>query len=332
MVRKLLLLFGSMMAGAIMLTISTQAQTGVDSTRDCDDYAVIRCGTMSIEEVRNKYDQASVIFQSFGISKADVASETFKDGIVHRDGRVTISGKTVATGAETAIRNISGGTQIPGTNATRVSTSRMASDQTALVKVDQNGKFLFAIMKPCGNPVTATPVPPVQPTEQTLVCQSLSMKRNPQDKLSFTFNGAATTRGGATIQNYTFDFGDGSSTTVNNPRGVSHTYKIEGTYKVRMTVNGTVDNKSVQRTSQSCTVSLTSKPDECIPGIPVGDARCEKCPIAGYENLPKDSPDCKELPPELPETGITDSILQLFGVGSLVSSLSYYLASRRFIG
>ncbi len=106
------------------------------------------------------------------------------------------------------------------------------------------------------------------------------------------------------------------------------------------------------------TVDVECKPNECKPGIPVGDKRCENCPIPGKEHLPKDSPDCKENPPveekcpvpgkehlpadsedceedeaptptELPETGMGENILSLLGVGSLTGVTSAYIASRR---
>lgn len=53
------------------------------------------------------------------------------------------------------------------------------------------------------------------------------------------------------------------------------------------------------------------EPDECKPGIPVGDPRCE------------------DTPPELPKTGPADSIVAIIGLGALVASIAYYIASRR---
>jgi uncharacterized repeat protein (TIGR01451 family) len=77
------------------------------------------------------------------------------------------------------------------------------------------------------------------------------------------------------------------------------------------------------------------KPNECKPGIPVGDARCnptENCPIPGKENLPKDSADCKETTvtvTELPTTGPTETILSILGLGAIIAGASYYVVSRR---
>lgn len=64
----------------------------------------------------------------------------------------------------------------------------------------------------------------------------------------------------------------------------------------------------------------------------------EKCPIPGKEHLPKNSPECKETvvtppahdtPAELPHTGVTGSLMQIIGAGSLVGLSAAYIASRR---
>lgn len=71
----------------------------------------------------------------------------------------------------------------------------------------------------------------------------------------------------------------------------------------------------------------------------------DNCPIPGKEHLPKNSPDCKEIPvvppvtppvtpetpAELPTTGATENIVALLGLGSLIASVGYYVASRRII-
>lgn len=66
-----------------------------------------------------------------------------------------------------------------------------------------------------------------------------------------------------------------------------------------------------------------------------------KCEVPGKENLPADSPECKEtpatpetpttptVPVELPHTGIADSFLNVMGLGSLVGMTAAYVASRK---
>lgn len=57
--------------------------------------------------------------------------------------------------------------------------------------------------------------------------------------------------------------------------------------------------------------------NECKPGIPVGDTRCETTPPV--------------TPPTLPHTGMGDNIAAFVGLGALIASIGYYIASRRAI-
>ncbi len=43
----------------------------------------------------------------------------------------------------------------------------------------------------------------------------------------------------------------------------------------------------------------------------------------------KDLNACKVLPPELPKTGVTENIVAIVGLGALIASIAYYVASRR---
>jgi len=54
----------------------------------------------------------------------------------------------------------------------------------------------------------------------------------------------------------------------------------------------------------------TCAPNECLPGIPTGDVRCTP-------------------PPELPHTGIGENTVAFLGLGALIASIGYYIASRR---
>lgn len=261
---KLKLLF---MAAFAVLTLGVVYQTAakaLDSTRDCDQYAIIRCGTMSVEEAHNKYDQGSVVFQSFGISKASINGE-FKDGIVHRNGDVTVGGKVVATGAITAIRNLSGGSPIANTNAARYPTSRMSDDQTALVKLDENGKFLFAIMKPCGNPVSAQPKQPEIPP--SALCKALSA--TPISRSTFRLTGQAEAKNGALINAYNFVVKDKMGKVVDRNRVETHnqqatytTTSLEaGTYRAELVVNTSLG----PRDGNQCTANFTVTPTPTQP-------------------------------------------------------------------
>lgn len=68
----------------------------------------------------------------------------------------------------------------------------------------------------------------------------------------------------------------------------------------------------------------------------------ETCPIPGKEHLPKDSKDCAETPAptpttpvtpsELPQTGSSDGLLTMIGLGAFALALGYAVTSRRTLG
>ncbi len=74
------------------------------------------------------------------------------------------------------------------------------------------------------------------------------------------------------------------------------------------------------------TVTKTCQPNECKPGIPVGDSRCET-PKECKPGIPVGDKRC--APTELPHTGPAEDVMNLIGIGTLVASIGYYRSSRR---
>jgi len=140
---------------------------------DCDDNAVIRCGVGSVSDVKDKYAGNKTVRQIFScmdISKSDVdnmhkgldSNQTgVVAGTVTKDGKVIVNGDVVATNAKTGGRqNMPGSTDRTNDCGTPFfertpSVSFQQSSLPALVDM-QNGKFQFAIINSCGNPVVAT--------------------------------------------------------------------------------------------------------------------------------------------------------------------------------
>jgi PKD repeat protein len=80
--------------------------------------------------------------------------------------------------------------------------------------------------------------------------------------LSVSFTGSAT--GGTSPYTYSWNFGDGSTSTAQNP---SHTYSSAGTYTATLTVT---DSSSPAKTASS-TVTITASPVQgTAPGAPTG--------------------------------------------------------------
>jgi hypothetical protein len=145
---------------------SANAMT-ISSPRDCDNNAVVSCGALSVTELQRKFNNDSdtrAILKSFGISSSDIQSmdSSATSGTVTRSGRVMVNGKTVATNAITAGRqNMSGSQRVHSGNTTffrRPPSVSFAQSSLPAFVVMNNGRFQFAIIASCGNPVTATPV------------------------------------------------------------------------------------------------------------------------------------------------------------------------------
>ncbi|MGB3946158.1 MAG: hypothetical protein WBK76_04975 [Candidatus Saccharimonadales bacterium] len=227
--RGKLLAFGVSLLAVATIGVIQLPTKAVDNSRDCDQFAIIHCGTLNGDELRSEFEtngasaangyttaQSDIraVFNAMGISRSDL-NGTFKQGIVRKNGNVEVDGKVVATDARMAARGL-GGTQIAGTNAQKVSVSAMSDAQTALVKLDANGKFLYAVMKPCGNPVTAQPkvVTPPQP-EPTAKCSSLKVIKKEEDQNAYLATATAATTGKATIKSYTFNLFHNGTRVIN---------------------------------------------------------------------------------------------------------------------
>ena len=296
------------MAFAVHAFNPLNAGAAIDRNPDCDGYAVIRCGTENPNEMRAEYDsfgtsgangytgrQADIhkIFNALGVSRAELngslndSKNGFKMGVVYQNGDVVVDGKVVARNAKMAARNL-GGDNIAGTNASVMSVSKMGSAQAAMVKFN-NGKFAMAVMTPCGNPVSATPVTP-----PSAKCEGLD-KPNKISRNEFSFVGHASVKGGAKIKSYTFTATDKKTGKVvgkpvviktDNLKANSGkiTFKNAGTYKVRLTVNSTAGN---DLTSADCVREVTVTPEE-KPSVSI-DKKVSKTSVQPTESIVVDA-------------------------------------------
>lgn len=182
------------------LDSKTQAMQ-INSSRDCDSNAVIHCGALNFQELKRRYNNqqgVKPIFREFGITRQDIASIHTQavEGRVTKGGRVIVDGKTVARNAMTAGRhNISGSEKITRGNTTfyvRPPSSSFASSSLPAFVVMENGRFQYAIIASCGNPVKAqavekqrreksvpqpapTPAPPPTQSQSQVQSQSITV-------------------------------------------------------------------------------------------------------------------------------------------------------------
>ena len=360
---------GVALSAALAFGLSGNVSAVVDNDPDCDNVAIIRCGAFNMKTMREKASQGDVprVFNAFGIKQSELDGK-FVNGIVWRDGRVTVDGKVVATNAMTAGRNF-GGTPIPNTNnAGKYPTSKFVTEgQTAFVKMI-NGEFSFAIIKACGNPVSATPKEKPQP-EPEFECVKLTAEQI--SRTTYKFTAKATASGGANVEKYEFGFGDGIGVTVNES-AYTYDYNAPGTYTATVAVHVKVNDNVKEVTAPACKVSVFVADEE----IQVCDlatkrmvtidkssfdaskhstnpADCQEKPLPPVETLrvcdlatgntitikqsefdtdlhSRDFDDCKEDEPEvIASTGPATAIAGLLGSGSLGYGAYSYLGTRR---
>lgn len=266
------------------IVFGTQSHAAIWSGQDCSTNAIVKCGVSSPSDLRAKYKASSelqALYGHFGVTSS-VINGTMYSGTVTNSGDVIVNGKVVATNAMSVGRHqddgsgckgtpftVAGHTYYEGTTACRFGTNPNYTGQAAYVMLTADGQFAGAILKPCGNIVPAKPVPP-KPKPQTVACSSLSATSISStmvgaSKLNFTFTAKASTTNGAKVNSYTYNFGDGKSTTTGAT--TSHAYTQTGTYTATVTVNATVNGKATSVTSAACKVTV--KPYKATPKPPV---------------------------------------------------------------
>lgn len=229
--------------------------------RDCDNNAIIKCGSETASELASDYkankSELSKIYNHYGISESEVlnAGSKAKMGRVYKDGTVKVDGQVVATNAYSIGRENFGSSKkisIGGKTYYERSTktSFVTDSISAFVFFDANGDFKAAILTACGNPVRAT--------KPVYSCDSLSKSAVVNTRNRFKFTAAATAKDGASISSYNFDFGDGTTAKSSTPT-VEHAYARPGTYTAKLSIKVKINNSYYKDTAYTakCNVTVT---------------------------------------------------------------------------
>jgi uncharacterized repeat protein (TIGR01451 family)/LPXTG-motif cell wall-anchored protein len=143
----------------------------------------------------------------------------------------------------------------------------------------------------------------------------------------------------ATFKSVTYVIKNANGTTVDTKTSTSktldYTQTTVGSYTVQATVTVMVDGATRTVTSDACKASFS------VPQLPGDITVCElatkkivtiKESAFDASKYSKDLSKCAETPvtpPELPHTGATENIVAIIGLGALIASIAYYVASRR---
>lgn len=264
MKKKFFALFASLtvvVSAVLLFNVMSTNSEAASLPRDCDNNSIIYCGATTPDELKkffkeNKTGDLPAVYSHYGITSSMINGATNANmGEVHKDGRITLNGKVVATGASSIGRKDvykpSSKVTIGGkTYYQHEPKSTFAVESIkAFVFLDGNGKFIGAILTSCGNPFTGKPTP-----VPSYKCDSLAAKKLARDE--YTFTAKASAANGATITGYTYNYGDGK-TENSTKTSMTHKYAKAGTYTAKLTVSVKVDGKTKTTTSTSCEVKVT---------------------------------------------------------------------------
>ncbi|MDB5185485.1 MAG: hypothetical protein JWL85_8 [Candidatus Saccharibacteria bacterium] len=361
MIKKLTAILSVMMlvAASVMFTPSVSAAS---QPRDCDNNAIVKCGAYDMPELKGKMDaDIRKIYAHYGIAESEMNSGV-ANGVVRKDGKVVVNGQVVATNLVSAGRQpLRGGTKVPGLNIyEHTPANSFASNEIpAFVKIT-NGQFEWAIIKSCGNPVRATPIPPKKP--------NISIQKSVDKdtvKLNEVFNYTVIVKNTGEVALKNAVVSDPSPTGVefipNSTAGVSKTIfqttipelavgaSKTFTFKAKAVkeMKGKIVNTACVTAPQvpggkKCAPAENSMVCVNKPQFPVGSPECKEVPPVVVEEKPKpEQPQptppqvlgaVAEKPVILPSTGpgIVFGVAGSTSVASYLGSLLYRRARRYF--
>ncbi len=222
------------------------------------------------------------------------------------------------------------GAKQTSTSTTENHTYQQPGTYTAVLTANINVGGQIKPVSGAGCKVTFTIETP--PPTPVYTCDSLVP--NKISRTDYIFTGSATAEGGAQVVNYHFDFGDGSGQTVTNPTDVAHSYSNEGAKTVTLTVTFLVNGQQVTvGDAQKCVTQLTVTPPNMVQVCNPVNGQIITVPEDQQGNYkPVGDVACQPPTPtvtQLPHTGASDVIGGTVGIGALIASIGYYIASRR---
>ena len=269
-------LFALSLLGAVGMGLAVKQHSSAATVRDCSTNSIDRkdlnggCGAADpdefIKDVKaNDPSDLKDIYANFGLSSGgyDAFAKEAKQGTYFRDGHIEVDGQTVATDAWSMGRETFGNqrTQIKINNKTyyhSAAKDSFASNHNSLpvmVWFAADGTVRFAVMNPCGNPITR-----YDKVTPSATCKAISATQ--PDKVNkpntYRFTTSATFAGNAVFSRVVYTFSDdGTSVTKTSlTDAVEHTFKKSG--KVTATVYAKVPGgKEIKASVVNCEKQIT---------------------------------------------------------------------------
>ena len=273
---------------------------------------------------------------------------SFVPGSVKIMNANNLSGAFVKDGDNLFSSGINIGSYTAGSNALVIFDAKVAKNDN-LPKCGTNTLVNTASAQPQGQGTRTDDAKAVVNKECKPVvkytCDSLSIKTLSTNKFRFTTN---YTVENATFKRVTYVVKDASGKVVDTKTSTSKTLDYEqktaGKYTVQATITVSVNGTDKTATSDGC---------KGVFEVPKNPGEITVCELATKQivtikedqfnpsKYSKNLDDCKETPvtpvtpvtpSELPQTGAGDGIVAIVGLGAMIASVVYYIASRRALG
>lgn len=267
---------------ALAIYVTNQPQVRA-AGGDCSANSIIQCGISNYNELTAKYDQNAhgdlrAIMDHYWIKRTPEQGTRVVEGVANDRGEVIADGRVVAKNAASIGRQaiahsqpiaIAGKTYYQTTHVGGKAFKPGTHQLAALVVLDSQGNFKYAIIKACGNPIYATPVPPPAPEppkpeqpapkpQAVVRCDALAVEKIERTKFRFKVDYTAEN---ATVKQVTFTVRDANGkvlqTQTSTSKTLTYTQTTAGTYTVEATIKAVVDGKEVEETSKNCKKEFT---------------------------------------------------------------------------
>ncbi|MEO7904219.1 MAG: hypothetical protein ABIR91_00325 [Candidatus Saccharimonadales bacterium] len=253
--KKLLVTIGvvAVLAG---LGTTLSAVSGTYTTPNCGESAVVKCGTNNQSQLNAGLStDVKAVYAKYNI---DTDLSKAKTGLLKSNGDVVVSGKVIATGAQSVGRNAKAGTTTVTINGKKyhihsAKAAFIGYDTPIFVFYNKDGSFKSAIAKVCGNPIIAKPVP-----VPAYNCDSLAVTK--VSRTSFKFATKYSVKN-ATYKSTTYVVKDASGKQVYKGSTATYNQTKAGTYTVEATITVVADGKTKTDTSAACKKSFTVTPE-----------------------------------------------------------------------
>jgi len=161
-------------------------QTAAEAADDCGTNSIVTSGTHGYEDITRHYNANTcgdfrAIFDHYWVKPTVQPGDRLINGVANNRGEIVADGRVVANNAASIGRHpINHSQPISIAGKTYYQTSHVGGQAFAnpggsldvLVVLDSAGNFKYSVIKACGNPIYATPVPPPKPPVNDIqVCE-----------------------------------------------------------------------------------------------------------------------------------------------------------------